>query len=91
MLINKEDSALWYSRNLQISLIWPFFFIISLWHGLRPDGERSTDNVGKPGKVTIILFSASFEKTNSGFYFLIEEMPLFPSMLEQEEIYEQPK
>lgn len=46
------------TQDLHISLIWPSFFIISLLRGLRPDEERSTDNLGQPGKQTIILFSA---------------------------------
>lgn len=55
---NQQGGVFSETQTLQISLIWPSFFIISLLHGLRPDEERSTDNLGRPGKQTIILFSA---------------------------------
>lgn len=54
--------------------------------------RRATDNLEQPRKSYFQLgIKTGFEKTNSGFYFLIEETHLFPSVLEQQETYEQQK
>lgn len=65
----------------------------SLLHGFRPDKEKTRDHgaARETHNNPQQRIKTSFEKTNSGFYFFIKEMYLFPSVLEQQEIYEQPK
>lgn len=87
MVITKEDSTS-EAGDPQINVIWPFFFSVTQPQTRQGKNKRDHGAARETHNNLQQRIKTSFEKTNSGFHFLIKEMHLLPSGLEQQEICE---